>query len=91
MSALSFELNGVTKWANSTLEVETLLNEGYESDYIGNAQILDYINNGYEFDFYSQALQDEILYSEIPEWLKDEKPDYSYFKELFEEYNFEEM
>jgi len=91
MSALSFELNGVTKWANSTLEVETLLNEGYESDYIGNAQILDYINNGYEFDFYSQALQDEILYTEIPEWLKVEKTDYARFKDLYDDYNHDEM
>ena len=91
MSALSFELDGVTVWASNTFEVMKLLNEGYESDYIGNDQILAYIDNGYEFDFYSQALQDEILYSEIPEWLKVEKTDYNNFKELFEDYNHDEI
>lgn len=91
MSALSFELDGVTVWASNTFEVMKLLNEGYESDYIGNDQVLAYIDNGYEFDFYSLALQDEILYSEIPEWIKDEKTDYARFKELYDDYNHDEM
>lgn len=91
MSALSFELDGVTVCASNTFEVMKLLKEVYESDYIGNDQVLEYINNGYPFDFYSLALLDEILYSEIPEWLKDEKTDYSYFKELYDDYNHDEM